>query len=599
MSIECECIPRERAACCYATTLYEFSTREILAARAAHHWLAAHLDFIFGLLGLHLMNRNTRVSSRFLVLSLLLLLVAASSARIVSTYWVFNHTIDEPTHIACGLEWLQNHTYTYEYQHPPLSRILAAVGPWLRGTTNIQSKAELPSRNPLVLYQSNSYYGTLVSARAGELVFFVLAVIIVFKWARRLHGDWAGLLSALLFSVMPAVLGHSGLATTDASLMATLPMALYSLELWLQYPTVLRSCVLGASVGLGLASKFSFVLFFPVCAVVIVICRITLLRRLSLKSALQGVLASAACAFMLIWGIYFFRLGHVPLVEGPGGVLSSVPTWALNSLSNGESIRIPLGELYLGLVEVREHNLFGHMAYLLGETKSDGWWFFFPVVLFYKTPLAFWILMLFVLCSLMREPLSSAIPLLCALAIVVVVLPSRINLGVRHVLPVYPLMAISAGFIAVRFLTHRRMVFRLAAVFLFGWLLSDSIRSHPDYLAYFNELAFDEPELIRVDSDLDWGQNIDRLSRRIAEKKITEPVGLALFGSVNPSWHNLNWYPLSPWVESKGWIAVSATEKMMSQQTSDAHLGKRPWAWLYRHEPVERIGNSILLYYIR
>jgi hypothetical protein len=37
-------------------------------------------------------------------ISILVCLMVTASIRIVATYAVFNHTIDEPGHIACGLE---------------------------------------------------------------------------------------------------------------------------------------------------------------------------------------------------------------------------------------------------------------------------------------------------------------------------------------------------------------------------------------------------------------------------------------------------------------------------------------------------------------
>lgn len=543
-----------------------------------------------------------RLSRSLVAPALFAILLTVSCARIISTYWTFNHTIDEPTHIACGLEWFQRHAYTYEYQHPPLSRVFAAFGPWLRGTHNISKKEDLPAKNPLVLYQSDSYYGTLVSARAGELIFFILAAIIVYKWSRRLYGDKAAVASAFLFMSMPAVLGHSGLATTDASLMATLPMALYALDLWLYSPTFRRSCVLGLAIAAGLLSKFSFVLFFPACAAVIVLCRFNLirsqLRNITPANGLCNVLAMFIFALTFTWGCYWFSITRVPVNEGRGGILASLPGWVVNAIARNETIDIPLGEVYLGLVEVREHNLDGHRAYLLGETETGGWWYFFPVVLFYKTPLAFWFFLPMVLYYLRRTPAGSAIPLLCALAILLVVLPSRINLGIRHILPVYPLMAISSGFAVHRIVAHQRVILRGAGILLAGWLVWVSAFCHPDYIAYFNELAFGEPESIRVDSDLDWGQNTDRLARRVKAKGISDPIGLALFGSINPSWHQLNWYPASPWTASQGWIAISLTEKMMSDHLPTSQNGRRPWAWLDRYQPVERIGNSILLYNI-
>src|SRR5271169_6374461 len=66
-------------------------------------------------------------------LTIFLLFVAIASARIITTYTVFNHTVDEPAHIACGMEWLDRKTYHYEAQHPPLARVMTAIGPYLSG----------------------------------------------------------------------------------------------------------------------------------------------------------------------------------------------------------------------------------------------------------------------------------------------------------------------------------------------------------------------------------------------------------------------------------------------------------------------------------
>src|SRR3954466_10154195 len=56
--------------------------------------------------------------------------VLLASIRIVATYTVFNHTMDEPAHIGAGMEWLDKGTYTWERQHPPLARVASALGPY-------------------------------------------------------------------------------------------------------------------------------------------------------------------------------------------------------------------------------------------------------------------------------------------------------------------------------------------------------------------------------------------------------------------------------------------------------------------------------------
>ena len=52
-------------------------------------------------------------------------------------------------------------------------------------------------------------------------------------------------------------------------------------------------------------------------------------------------------------------------------------------------IRLPAPQLFSGLKMVADHNAGGHYAYLLGSRSTTGWWYFYPVVLAVKTPLAF------------------------------------------------------------------------------------------------------------------------------------------------------------------------------------------------------------------
>lgn len=486
------------------------------------------------------------------------LLIGVSCLRVAATYRVFNHTIDEPGHLSCGLEWLQKHRYTFEYQHPPLARILSAIGPWLQGVKNLERKEDVPSKNPLILYESSSYYDTLASARAGILPFLVMAALAVFLWARELGGDGAAVSAVALFLTLPAALGHSGLVTTDASAMAAVPWALYCLDRFGRSPSMKRGIWLGVSVGLGMLCKFSFAVFFTAGGLLVLITQRHMLREW------RGLLVAGVTAFVVIWSGYL---------------------WSMNGW--------PLRELFLGLEEVRAHNADGHPSFLLGELRLTGWWYFFPVVLFYKTPLAFLLLCLAIPWLGRRAWLPSA----CGLLLLLVVMPSRINLGIRHLLPIYPLLAIGAGLVLWECLRNRS-VLRYVGGILLGWQFIATGLAHPDYFAYFNELALGEPEEIRVDSDLDWGQNVERIGRVLRERGVREPVALGVFSSVDPSRHGLEWRQASPWETTYGWVAVSATELKMSAAVRPPGSRLRPWTWLDQYTPVERIGGSVLLYYI-
>src|SRR5580700_1735844 len=108
-----------------------------------------------------------------LVLAIALVLLA--SVRIAATYTVFNHTYDEPAHIACGMEWLDKGAYTLEPQHPPLSRIAGALGPYLLG---IRSPKPSKERSAIfiegreILDSAGRYDLNLSMARLGVLPFF-------------------------------------------------------------------------------------------------------------------------------------------------------------------------------------------------------------------------------------------------------------------------------------------------------------------------------------------------------------------------------------------------------------------------------------------
>ena len=98
------------------------------------------------------------------------------------------------------------------------------------------------------------------------------------------------------------------------------------------------------------------------------------------------------------------------------------------------------------------------------------------------------------------------VPFASAVLILLSVLPGTINLGIRHILIILALLSIPAGLVLSRLLLAASKPLQVAGALLLLWRLAAGIRAHPNYITYFNELAL-EPEYIRVDSDLDWGQS--------------------------------------------------------------------------------------------
>jgi hypothetical protein len=532
-----------------------------------------------------------------LPLWLFIALTVIGVGRIVATWSIVSQTVDETPNIACGMQWLDKGLYDYGPFHPPLARIALAIGPYLYGA-RAQGLPDRWKEGNAVLNSARRPDKALKFARAGILPFFIVATVMVWLWSRRLWGEWGALASVFAFTNLPVVLGHSGIATTDMAVAAGVVTGLYAFTRWLDDPTPLRSVLLGLAMAFAFLGKFSSVVFLGVSIAVMVVLYVVGERRMPRRIALLGI--SAVVMFFAVWSFYRFSFGKIrePLVEdatSQGGLMARVPVPLLKLLS---TTPIPMPEIPDGLWIVHEHNLVGHAAYLLGEYRKSGWWYFFPVALAVKSPIAFLLLVATGFALLGRFDWRRWAPALCAAAMFAACMPARLNIGLRYLLPMFPLLAIVAGGAVAKLWQWRAG--RAAAVVLLAWLGIAAALAHPDYIAYFNEAASHEPERFLVDSDLDWGQDVKRLSRKLKELKVQQ-VYLALHYSGDDSRLDLPpWEGLNPYEQVKGWVGISYTRMKTLGAMVAADSGKTEpgFAWLEQYKPVTRVGKSILLYYI-
>jgi 4-amino-4-deoxy-L-arabinose transferase-like glycosyltransferase len=523
------------------------------------------------------------------------LLVAAGVARIALTYRVVAQTVDETPNIACGMQWLDQGRYDLGPFHPPLARIAMSIGPYLYGLRS-QGLPDRWKEGNAILHSRKRYATALTLARLGILPFFILAAACVWLWSRRILGEWGGVAAVFLFTNLPAVLAHSGIATTDMAVAAGVVFALYGWTRWLEQPDLRRSLLLGVAVAMALLAKFSAFLVVPLCAASILVLYWIGARNLPAlwTTTRAAMLALAAVvAFLLIWAGYRFSVGHLrePV---DSGMAASSRWWAALA-----GLPVPAPQMGDGLLLVRVLNKDGHPAFLLGQFRKTGWWYFFPVAVAVKTPLAVLILAAVGLVSAAREKRWQAwAPGACCVAILAACLPSHLNTGLRYILCLFPMLAIVAAQ-GVMWLWSRGW-WRLAAAGLLLWLGVSSLAAHPDYIPYFNELAGRHPERILVDSDLDWGQDFKRLVWKLRELRV-EHLYLACLWSGDDSRIGLPaWDGLEPYQPVKGWVAISYT----TMKTQGLYLARAmgrsepAYAWLERYQPVWKVGKSILLYHI-
>lgn len=549
---------------------------------------------------------------------LLVLLVVIGILRISSTYSIFWQTWDEPSHIAAGMEWLDRGQYTYERGHPPLARVMSALGPYLNGIRSTGKEDKYDEGNT-ILQANGVYERNLTLARLGILPFFIISCLVVAFWAKVYQGVVTPLLSVLLFTTLPTILGHAGVATLDMACAALVAAALFAIDSWLDRPTLLRSLLMGITFGLAVLVKFSSLVFLTISGVLIgVIHGFRLFRKTSfgnggLLTAKRWIAASVIAlttCFLVIWSGYRFSYEPVSGPEhrphdtidrtvGAIGPLHDTAYFVLENMS------LPAPEFWEGIYEFIYKNKSGHTAYLLGEIRTHGWWYFFPLLLLLKTPVPFILFSVIGIFYAFRNVISKQedirllSPAVLAIGILAVSMLGSVNNGTRQVLVVYPLLAIVGGYGASRLLSlnrNYRYIGALVTTVLLSWQIVSSFAAHPDYLAYFNELAGNHPEEIVVDSDLDWGQDLKRLATTLNKRKIDE-VAIQYNGSLGINLYLFNLPTirgLAPYQRTTGWIAISVFHLKLG--TTEPPYDQ--YSWLKEYEPVEKVGKSIWLYYI-
>jgi hypothetical protein len=550
---------------------------------------------------------------------LVIALILVAVLRIVGTYGVLNNTVDEPLHIAAGMEWLDHGTYEYEAMHPPL-RAVFAIGPRLLGG-HYHGAPDLMKEGNRILYDDGEYWRMLTSARVAALPFLALTAVLVFVWARRVAGPLAGLFAVLAYTTLPLALAHAGFATTDTLLAATLTCVLLAWGRWLARPAYARAALLGAAIAVSMYAKLSTLLFVGV--IVAVTGALWLLHAPGTARAqapdrfaarlgrAAGAAALAALALVLVlWAAYRFTLEpalaaagrphlRVDALVGAAGLLHDI-AYAVVELP------IPARNMLLGLVELTQLNDVIPASYFHGRPIEAGAVAFFPVGILIKTPIAFLLLMAAGTVLLLRRALRSdeplaLLPAVAPLLIVAACLPSHINLGMRHVLGAFPLLAVCAGTAAAWLwqswpaaAAWQRVAGRGAVVLLFGWQLLAGIRAHPDYLAYFNECCAANPQRWLVNSDLDWGQDLQRLALELRRRGV-EHVHIAYFGTADIERHGLPPHDaLVPYRPVQGWVAISEFRVALGAWEPPYDQ----YGWLRDYQPVARVGSSIRLYNI-
>jgi 4-amino-4-deoxy-L-arabinose transferase-like glycosyltransferase len=524
------------------------------------------------------MRRDWKFIAAVAVLTLIAVL------RVAATHRVLSITIDEPAHFGDGYHWFEGN-YAYDPSHPPLARILCALPLRLAGIPAATGGNEIDQGHRILSH--GDYETNLARARGGNLVLLVLAIAATAAWARRVFPRGVAILAVAMFTTAPPVLAHAGLITTDFAVTATLPLAIVALERALERFSLGRAIALGAAIGLGLLAKLSFLVFFPAAALVVLIARWP--PRVRWRYAITIPIA----AFFVLWAGYRFTFGRPSDLSRDAVFLfhyaAPEPLIPLARALAQTPLPAPSYAIGLATLAFRDKHL-GHPSYFLGQTRAQGWWYYFPVILFFKTPIPFLIFAVWGIgCALLARSRLQLAYAGVALMILGIGMTAALNMGIRHLLPIYVPLSILAGHGSMEAWRRASSAFtRTVLVALAVWLFGGVALAHPDYLPYFNELAPENPAYIAVDSNLDWGQDAGRLARTARELNI-ETLHVAILATLRFELYGVHAVPMEPYVKKTGWVAVSETRLALEPDG---------YRWLSVYRPVRRIGKSIRLYFI-
>jgi dolichyl-phosphate-mannose-protein mannosyltransferase len=566
--------------------------------------------------------------------------------------------VDEVPHIGAGYSYVKQWDMRLNPEHPPLVKDLAGLplltldidqhifnaSPW---TNDVNGQWNF---GRAMIFTRNANADLIKDlARAPVFLFFFISCWLVWKWMRERYGAHGALIAVILVAFSPTILAHSRLVTTDMAATTGVLAATYFFLKLLRTPSKKHFVLSTLTLGLAFLAKFNTILLGPYFVLIALL--LTLdghpCSQRRWKKTGRALLLTAGVGFgavlCVVWPVYVLHTWDYPVdrqssdtqtilaSQDDDKILKKIALWA----SDTPVIRA-LGHWTLGLAMVQQRNSGGNTIYWLGQVVRQGGPWYFPIVYFLKEPLAWWLLSGMAIASLaMHRQRHRGSPkhgswwmrhteewvwLLWLAFYWTISIRSTLNIGIRHLLPIYPFaIMLVAGRLTIlidwlRAHDPRRLQwFGAIIALLLGWYVFETVHVHPYYLTYFNQIAGGPSGGYRyvVDSNLDWGQDAKRLAQWVHEHAVNR-ICVDYFGWSDVSWYmprEYRWTSSSQWRDATdfkahnqcdGWIAVSATflQNANGERTFARESTEGTYRWLLEYQPVTVIGNSIFVYHI-
>jgi len=507
--------------------------------------------------------------------------------------------------------------------------------------------------------------GFIARSRDIMLLIGVALGALIAWWSWRLGGVVAAVMATFLFALDPNLLGHAPLVKNDVPLtLATLGLmvAVWKLGRRISVWNALAVALLCAA---AVNTKFSALILGPIVVLLLIMRALLPVEWPALGRVLRsmGARLSAAAAMWILcafvsylgtWACYQFRFRPAPDPLSSMNMARMVHYTAKNEIRAATGREFPTTQeanehrqsrFTRGILFLNDHRLFpqaflhgllytyqsslARRSYLNGEMSITGWWYYFPLAMLMKSPLALIAaaigalgVAIFALRHRQQTNATGRVltaPAAWTLACLFVppaiylgvAMSSNLNLGLRHIFPVYPFIYIAIGLAASYLWGLRPTMTKLAAGLLAAGLLVESLAAFPDYIAFFGA-PFHSSRVYRLgDSNFDWGQDL-KLVARWQQEHPDIPLYLCYFGICDPWSYGIDYVnvggiyqfgPQPPPNETEqqairrlsrpGVVAISATHL----QGIYLNGNLRAFVATYRKQkPIEVLGGTIYLY---
>ncbi len=596
--------------------------------------------------------------------AIVLTIIAISGVLMLNAAISDSAIVDEVAHISAGYSYLKFLDYRLNPEHPPLVKILAAI-PLLFQPINfpLQSLAWNQGTNDewnlgdeFLYHSGNNADQILLWARLGPIFLTLILILIIYFWAKEIIGRWWALLPTFLFAFSPLVLSHGHYVATDIGATLGVVAATAMFLRFLFHPTKKSAILAGLILGLALLMKFSVVILIPYFLfLALVYANVEAWRGDRGRYFKLGILGILV-ALLVVYAVYFITTLHYPVdrqLSDTQYILSSFPAWIIQN----PALR-PMSQYLLGLAMTFQRSIGGNTLYFLGETSTNAYWYYFPVVFLLKEPIASLALIILsgilALWGLLRSTFRSGSSLSAkikeyltthftefAMGSFVIIywvyaMLGNLNIGLRHILPTLPFIYILTAGVIKRWLSSENMahgsnlvlkiiivskeLFSLSLkttilVVLLLWYTVSVVLATPSYLSYFNFAGGGLTNGYKnvVDSNYDWGQDLRRLATYIDKvnhdddpENDIDRIAVDYFGGGDPKYYlgdiTEPWWSArgNPKVQGIKWLALSANTLQVAKGQLTAGSARKPedeYRWLLNpDEPFARAGTSIFIY---